>query len=40
MMFQLAFLLIKVANTFIVHYNDQVSDSLPDLQEQKSLMLC
>ena len=36
----MAFWLIKAANTFNTHYNDQVYDQLPDLQDQKSLRLC
>jgi hypothetical protein len=29
-----------VVNTFVRHYHDQVSDQLPDLQDQKLLTLC
>jgi len=36
----LAFLPIKMANTFRTHQNYQVSDQLPDLQDRKSLMVC
>jgi len=31
---------IKVANTLIIYRNDHIAFELPDLQNQKSLMLC
>jgi len=39
-MLSLTFLPIRAANTFNTHYSNQVTDSLPDLQNEKSLMLC
>ena len=38
-MLYLVFLPIKLAKTFSTDYNDQVCDQLPDLQDQKSLIL-
>jgi len=38
-MWELAFLPIKAANTFSMHWNNQVSDQSPDLQVQKFLTL-
>jgi len=39
-MLLLAFPPIKAANTFSMHHSYQVAYSLPDLQDQKVLMLC
>jgi len=39
-MLYMAILTFKAVNTFSRHYNDQVSDQLPDLQDQESLTLC
>jgi len=39
-MLLLAFLPIMVANTFSTHYNNQVPDQLPDIQDHQSLTLC
>jgi len=32
-------LTFKAVNTFSWHYNDQISDQIPNLQDQKSLTL-
>jgi len=39
-MLSLAFLLIKAANIFIMPHSNQVSNYLPNLQDQKLLTLC
>jgi hypothetical protein len=36
----LAVLTFKAVNTFSRHYNDQVADQLPEIQDPKSLTLC